>query len=103
MEMETRLFLRLIEISDRTFIGQKLFKLLWQFSFPKNDIDVSGICPDQVEGAELWDYDEAGFVEINGRTVLLDKSVDLQGLVRNYKYCFRHLLSQSVFPLLRAT
>ena len=53
------------------------------FRFPQNDIDASGICPDQVEGSEPWDYDESGFVEINGRTILLDRSVDIQGKVKN--------------------
>ena len=55
----------------------------------KNDIDASGICPDQVEGAELWDFDDFGSVEINGRTIILDRSVDIEGKVKNK--CFEKI------------
>ena len=44
---------------------------------PANDFDVTGQCPDTVEG-EAWDYGE-GFVDINGRTIILDHSVDCTG------------------------
>ena len=48
-------------------------------TIPMNDFDMTGQCPDTVVGAEAWDYDESGDVVIDGRTILLDHSVDLQG------------------------
>ena len=63
------------------------------FRFPQNDIDASGICPDQVEGAELWDFDDFGSVEINGRTIILDRSVDIEGKVKNK--CFEKKIFQT--------
>ena len=29
-------------------------------TYPVNDFDRDGICPDTAQGAELWDYDEIG-------------------------------------------
>ena len=45
-----------------------------------NDFDQTGTCPDSVTG-EAWDYDESadGYIRISGRTIILDRDVDLAG------------------------
>ena len=49
---------------------------------PRNKIDVSGICPEDMENLESWDsagFDENAFIRIEGRSILLDRSVDVNG------------------------
>ena len=49
---------------------------------PRNKIDVSGICPEEMENLESWDsagFDENAFIRIEGRSILLDRSVDVNG------------------------
>ena len=52
--------------------------------YPENEIDQLQICPDTVSNSITWDeagLDEAtaGFLEIDGQTVILDRNVDLAG------------------------
>ena len=68
---------------------------------------MSGICPDSVAG-DSWDYDEnqAGFIEITDRTIILDQSVDLAGdgliLGTGSKLIFKDLGAGSAPITLRA-
>ena len=91
MEMAIRRYpLWMVEVSDRSCCLEKN-------RFPQNDNDASGICPDQVEGAELWDFDKFESVEINGRTIILDRSVDIEGKVKNK--CFEKIKIKKLFKV----